>query len=1207
MYQRLLLILTVLFLSGAAFAQDVISIDDGNYIYNAASPAGSLTNPTPVGANVMQKWVHDPSQKPGRIGSFQNDFKSYRWGSMSFRLRFPKNYTVGVKYPMIVFLHGAGEAASISNANNTNVIDRENQDQLYWGAEIFETDIEAGRWNGFLLFPQLLVNNQGAGATWDDNTIPPINGILDIMEQYNGLDPDRVITMGLSAGGFGSVNYARLFPKRIASVISSNPRFIQDVNAYIDNFVQVPIWMAAGGEDDFPDPTTVLNNRDLFAGKGGNMFMSYFPTGDHSSWSKQWIQNDIYGKNIRLQYWNAAHKAQPLVYYQNTEFCSGAPISVKMGLTPGFFAYEWQREISGVFTNIAGANTYTYTATQTGRYRARFKRTNTSNWSDYSPNPIVVTTKACTTDTAFVEHFEGPQINQYITFSAGPNGGNSPYFKGNVECQNGIFVNGTEVFSQDARGVQGGKFMLNNTSTQHTLNGQTVCGYFAGDQVWRTYFPANVTANTNYTLSFYIGNQRADPGTATNTVTQLIPKINNAALTPVGAQTIWVGNTSWKKYSFVWNSGGNTNAEIAITNNNTSGNGNDFVLDEISLVKSKIVPMPGGIDARLWAKADILPGTDSSIVALWSNSDVNGNNLQQSLINQVPVLRKDAANAINFNPVVTYNAATSKYNYVTNGFAGATVHNAAHVYVVAKFNNVNQVQTLFSERQGTNNFNVKSTASGAITFTAGLGANILTTANGVNEANKTTLWTFSKDASNATGDGNKQDIRKNGILVGSTGATTNFTGTNGDFRLGAPETGTNGQFNGSIAEIIYALDTTINTATENKIESYLALKYGTTLGNTTTARNYTAYNGTVYWTGDTTYQNDVFGIGTDSASGLAQAKSNSINTGTGDGTGQSAKGNLVLSTNTPLLNNRFLVIGNDGAPLTQSVIAPGAAIPLAVGSTRINREWKVVNTGGVGAVDISFDTTGLKNQAGGSAVFNYALMIDNDGNGNFNDGTISFYNATSASGKKINFSGAVLNNGVVFTILTLKNSALLPAIWLGFTAEAVNGNGVLNWKTSDEMNVDRYVVEHSFNGVSYSVTGSVTANNNSGENKYSFTDNGLAAGLHYYRIRRIDKDGKSEYSVVKTVKITTSGANVQVRPNPVVGATLVLAVNVQQSTKTTVQIMGVDGKVLLQQKVNLTAGSNFVNLDVANVPSGIYMVQVQLSDEFVTKKFIRQH
>ena len=52
--------------------------------------------------------------------------------------------------------------------------------------------------------------------------------------------------------------------------------------------------------------------------------------------------------------------------------------------------------------------------------------------------------------------------------------------------------------------------------------------------------------------------------------------------------------------------------------------------------------------------------------------------------------------------------------------------------------------------------------------------------------------------------------------------------------------------------------------------------------------------------------------------------------------------------------------------------------------------------------------------------------------------------------------------------------------------------------------------------------------------------------------------------------------------------------------------MSADGKVLLQQQANFTAGNNLVNLDISRVPCGFYLVQVELKDGMVVKKFIRQ-
>lgn len=1210
MYQRLLLLLAVVCISGMAVAQNVMTPTDGDYIYNPAAALGSLTNPIAAGAGIMQKWVHDPDQNASgfprvnnRIPWNQTNFKSYRWGITSFRIRFPNNYNPANKYPMVLFLHGQGEAAdTLNQRNDGSIVNRENQDQLFWGAQLFEQRMNAGEWNGFLLFPQLMVDKNNAGGIWNDATITPVNDILDTLEKYNGLDPDRVVTMGLSAGGFGCVNYARLFPKRIAAVASSSPRFIEDVNPDVDNFLQVPVWIATGGVDNAPDPSTTMNTRNIFNSKGGNLFMSYYATEGHDTWETQWVQTDIFNKILLTSYWNG-HKAQPLLYYQNSKFCQGQPISAKMGLTAGFFAYEWQRDGGSGFTTIPGATSNIYTATQVGSYRAHFKRTASSNWSDWSPTPIVISTKSCTADTAFSENFEKTPVDVYSVFGGG--GTTSSYNYQNFTCQNGVFTNGSESFTQDAIGRPNGKFLLHNT-----LNAGG-CAYHVGDQVWRPINGGTVTPNTDYIFSFYLGNESPSQGGGSiSNPASLTATINDIALTPAGVQTVSSGNSSWKKLLFKWNSGGNTYAQPAILNNVSSSNGNSFVLDEISLVKAQTIPMPGASlkNVQLWAKGNTIAGSDGSPVGLWPNSDINGNSLMQSIPTSKPTLESNGTDNINFNPVTAFLPQTNKYMTVPGGFAGTTSHNSVYAYMVLRTLDPAQNATYLREGPTGNKLVMAQSTGSVMKWNGGEdSSNIISTASGAIDL-KPTVWTFSKNTVN-TPSGNKRDIRKNGTVVASSGTATSFTGNNSTLYLNAFQYITGvylGSYGGDLAEVVYILDSNMTANKQSNIESYLALKYGTTLGSTGSPVNYTASDSSVYWTGSAIYQNDVFGIGTDSASGLNQTMSNSVNSGSGNGTGQAAKGNLVLSSPTQLLDKRFLVIGNDAATLAQSTIAAGTAPVIAEGSTRVGREWRVTNKGAVGAVNLSWDTTGLNNQQGGAVVKNYALMIDNDGDGNFSTGTVQFFLATSAAGKKINFDGVTLNNNVVFTILTNTLNAALPAIWLGFTAEAVNGNALLKWKTSDEINVDRYIVEHSFNGVSYSAIGSVTANNNSGVNNYSLTDNSLAAGVHYYRIRRVDKDGKTELSSVQSIRISVSGSNVQVRPNPVTGSTLVLAVSVQQSTKTTVQLMSVDGKILLQQKVNFNTGNNLVNLDVSYMPSGVYMVQLQLNNEMVTKKFIRQ-
>ena len=1204
MYLRLILLLTIMGISNMVVAQNVMTPADGDYIYNPAALPGSLTNPVPADG-VIQKWVHDTSQK-GSITWAQDDFKAYRWGNISFRLRFPNNYDASQKYPLILFMQGAGQSAFISDptGHNTATVNRENQDQLWWGAQLFRDSIKKGSLNAFLLFPQLSADDNYSGAQWDQNTINPLNNILDTLEKYNGLDPDRVIAMGVSAGGFGCVKYASLYPKRIAAVISASPAFIANILSNTNDFVHIPIYITAGGIDTRPQPIEVIRVRDSIAALGGDVYLGYYPTSGHETWNMQWQQKDVFNRLLLTAYWNRASKAQPLLYYQNDTFCEGQPINAKMGITAGFFAYEWQRDAGSGFTTIAGAVSNTYTATQVGQYRVRFKRTAAYNWSVWTPNPIVISTKACAlADTAFAEHFETTPINPYVTFSGGPGGGNAPYFKNNTDCQNGLFVNGTQVFTQDASGRQGGKFMLNNTT-------DSGCNYNAGDQVWRTYLPATVTPNTDYTLNFYMANQAADQNTdPTSTVTALVPVINHMPLSPVGVEAVGVGHFSWKKYSFNWNSGNNNSAEIAIINNTATGKGNDFALDEISLVKSTPAPMPGGAlkNVHLWSKGNSIVGFDGSPVGMWPNSDINGNSLMQPLNSSQPLFQNEGTENINFNPVTAFLPQTNKFMTVPGGFAGTASHTAVYAYMVLRTIATDQHATYLREGGAGGKLVMAQSTGTVMKWNGGEDSSdiIATPVNSIDL--KPTVWSFSKSTV-ATPSGNKRDIRKNGVVLASSSTATPFTGNHSNLYLSAFQFLSNvylGAYGGDIAEIVYVMDSTMTANRQNNIESYLAIKYGTTLGNKTTPVSYTASDSSICWPADAHFQTDVFGIGTDSASALVQTISNSVNTGTGNGSGQPAKGNLVLSSPAILRDKQFLMIGNDSIAPTQSVIPAGGS-SIAAGSTRINRSWKVANTGGVGAVNLSFDTTGLGAQQGGVVISNYSLMIDNDGDGNFNTGTLSFFTATGAAGKRINFNGVTLKNGVVFTILTFKMATALPAVWLGFTAAAINGNGQLKWQTSDEINVDRYLVEHSFNGVSYSVIGNVPANNNPGTNNYSFTDNGLTAGIHYYRIRRVDKDGNSSLSGVQSVSMAASGANVQVIPNPVTGPALVLAIAVQQNIRAMLQVVAADGKLVLQQFVNLNTGRNLVNLDISHIPFGTYMVRVQLKDGPVTRKFIRQ-
>ncbi len=355
----LLIAMGLLCIINRAFTQpNVFNPNDPIVNYNPSSP------PAEPPANTLAKWVR--TVRPEMNFSTER-FKSYYFNGMPFRLRYPNGYdpaNPNKKYPVILFFHGIGEIAPVTD----------NEFQLYWGAQKFESLINGGQFDAFLLFPTTRVGD------WSPN-FANVNQVLDSMQKYCNADPDRIITMGLSLGGDGTLKYSFDFPKRSAVSIASSPGSIptfiqQEPNPY----VHIPFWVATGAYDTFSPPPSVQAFVDKFRSRGGDIRWTLFPDKGHGTWVEHWEEPFL------VPYWKAAHKANPLIFFQQNQFPPNSPVNARIGITPGFAQYEWQRDNA----IIAGATSNEIIATQTGTYRVRFRRDASPNWSEWSPNPAII-------------------------------------------------------------------------------------------------------------------------------------------------------------------------------------------------------------------------------------------------------------------------------------------------------------------------------------------------------------------------------------------------------------------------------------------------------------------------------------------------------------------------------------------------------------------------------------------------------------------------------------------------------------------------------------------------------------------------------------------------------------------------------------------------------------------------------------------------
>lgn len=167
-------------------------------------------------------------------------------------------------------------------------------------------------------------------------------------------------------------------------------------------------------------------------------------------------------------------------------------------------------------------------------------------------------------------------------------------------------------------------------------------------------------------------------------------------------------------------------------------------------------------------------------------------------------------------------------------------------------------------------------------------------------------------------------------------------------------------------------------------------------------------------------------------------------------------------------------------------------------------------------------------------------------------------------------------------------STTLPAQWGIFTATAAGTTVNLHWTTQTEINSDYFTVQRSTDGIQYTDLSRHTAAGQSVEKKeYNYTDNQVAEGINYYRIRLTDKDGSQTYSPIRSVNFrNTPEAAVRLYPSP---ASEYLYIDIQDAAlhNSICTIYNLQGQVMMQFKV--TRGTEKKN--ISSLLPGYYVLR----------------
>ncbi len=183
-------------------------------------------------------------------------------------------------------------------------------------------------------------------------------------------------------------------------------------------------------------------------------------------------------------------------------------------------------------------------------------------------------------------------------------------------------------------------------------------------------------------------------------------------------------------------------------------------------------------------------------------------------------------------------------------------------------------------------------------------------------------------------------------------------------------------------------------------------------------------------------------------------------------------------------------------------------------------------------------------------------------------------------------------------------SVALPLTLLNFNVAKQNAAALITWQTANEVNTAYFDILRSRDGSHFTAIGRVEANNVSGlQNDYSYTDDltGLAAGIVYYRLQMVDKDGSYSFSNINHITIGTDGSQIKLFPNPAHEYFVIGNYSIADVANATILVKDVSGRILISQK--FTNGSE-QRVNIASLSKGMYLVSIVANGEVQTKKLL---
>lgn len=188
---------------------------------------------------------------------------------MDYLISLPEGYDQKEKWPLLLFLHGAGE-----RGENLDLVTIHGPPML----------LKNGK-----KFPFIVVSPQcPKEQLWQ---AVELTALLNEIEEKYRVDKDRIYVSGLSMGGFGTWSLAAYTPYRFAALV---PICGGGEKFWVKKLKHLPIWVFHGAKDTAVPLERSQSLVDVLKRVGSDVKFTVYPEAGHNSWTETYDNPQVY-------------------------------------------------------------------------------------------------------------------------------------------------------------------------------------------------------------------------------------------------------------------------------------------------------------------------------------------------------------------------------------------------------------------------------------------------------------------------------------------------------------------------------------------------------------------------------------------------------------------------------------------------------------------------------------------------------------------------------------------------------------------------------------------------------------------------------------------------------------------------------------------------------------------------------------------------